>query len=43
MPLNRDVDDNDDGGNDYAGFYSANNSDSSRHPKLIVTYISWWS
>ena len=32
------VDDNNDGGNDYAGFYSANNSNSARHPRLIVTY-----
>ena len=32
------LDDNDDRGNDYGGFYSANNSDDSRHPKLIVTY-----
>ena len=31
-------DDNDDNGNDYGGFYSSNNSNSGRHPRLIVTY-----
>ncbi|MCH9646666.1 MAG: M36 family metallopeptidase [Deltaproteobacteria bacterium] len=33
------IDDNDDGGNDYVGFYSANNGTASRHPQLVVTYI----
>ena len=33
------LDDNDDRGNDYGGFYSANNGTASRHPRLIVTYI----
>ncbi|MFT4564273.1 MAG: hypothetical protein ACI9BW_004036, partial [Gammaproteobacteria bacterium] len=33
-----DLDDNDDGGNDYAGIYSSDNRNSSRHPRLIVTY-----
>lgn len=32
------LDDNDDLGNDFAGFFSANNSNSARHPRLIVTY-----
>ena len=32
------TDDNDDRGTDYAGFYSANNGTTSRHPRLIVTY-----
>ncbi len=32
------LDDNDDRGNDYSGFYPTNNADSSRHPRLIVTY-----
>lgn len=32
------LDDNDDGDSDYAGFYSPNNDNSSRHPRLIVTY-----
>ena len=32
------LDDNDDGGTDLAGFYSANNSNAARHPRLIVTY-----
>jgi hypothetical protein len=32
------VDDNDDRGTDIAGFYSANNSNAARHPRLIVTY-----
>ncbi len=31
-------DDNDDRDSDYAGFYSSDNSDRARHPKLIVTY-----
>ncbi len=33
------IDDNDDGGNDNAGFYSGDNSVASRHPELEVTYI----
>jgi PKD repeat protein len=31
-------DDNDDRGDDFAGFYSANNSNVTHHPRLIVTY-----
>ena len=31
-------DDNGDGGNDFAGYYSANSSNPAHHPKLIVTY-----
>ncbi len=31
-------DDNDDGGNDYVGFYSGSNGTSGNHPRLIVTY-----
>ncbi len=33
------VDDNDDGGDDHMGYYSGDNSVSSRHPQLVVTYI----
>jgi hypothetical protein len=33
------LDDNDDLGNDYAGFHSANSSNSAYWPRLIVTYI----
>ena len=33
-----DLDDNDDGGNDYMGWYSADNSDPANHPQLEVTY-----
>ena len=33
-----DLDDNDDNGNDYIGYYSGDNSDSSRHPQLVVVY-----
>ncbi|MEM7586392.1 MAG: Ig-like domain-containing protein, partial [Acidobacteriota bacterium] len=33
-----DLDDNDDSGNDYMGYYSGDNSNSSRHPQLVVTY-----
>ena len=33
-----DLDDNDDGGNDYIGYYSGDNSNSSRHPQLVVVY-----
>ena len=32
------IDDNDDGGNDNAGFYSGDNSNASRHPQLEITY-----
>lgn len=32
------LDDNDDSSSDFVGFYSANNSNATRHPKLIVTY-----
>ena len=32
------LDDNDDLGNDYVGFYSSSNSTSSNRPRLIVTY-----
>jgi PKD repeat protein len=32
------LDDNDDRGNDYVGFYSANNNNAARHPKLILIY-----
>ena len=32
------LDDNDDQGADFAGFYSANNNNPARHPRLIVTY-----
>ena len=33
-----DLDDNDDGGNDYVGYYSGNNGTAANHPQLIVTY-----
>jgi hypothetical protein len=33
------LDDNDDNGNDYVGFYSANNSNAARHPTLTVNYL----
>ena len=33
-----DLDDNDDRGNDYMGYYSSNNSNSANHPQLVVTY-----
>ena len=32
------LDDNDDGGNDYIGYYSGNNSTSANRPQLVVTY-----
>jgi PKD repeat protein len=32
------LDDNDDRGNDYVGFYSANNNNAARHPKLVIIY-----
>lgn len=33
-----DLDDNDDGSDDYIGYYSGDNGDSSRHPQLVVVY-----
>ncbi len=33
-----DLDDNDDSGNDYIGYYSGDNSSSANHPQLEVTY-----
>lgn len=33
------LDDNDDHGNDIAGFFSANNRNAARHPRLFVTYV----
>ncbi|MCP3960810.1 MAG: DNRLRE domain-containing protein, partial [bacterium] len=33
-----DLDDNDDGGDDYVGYYSGDNGTSSRHPQLVVVY-----
>lgn len=32
------LDDNDDRGNDYIGYYSGNNATAANHPQLIVTY-----
>jgi fibronectin type 3 domain-containing protein len=32
------LDDNDDGGNDYIGYYSGNNSTAANRPQLVVTY-----
>ncbi len=32
------LDDNDDNGNDYMGFYSADNANSGNHPQLVVSY-----
>jgi hypothetical protein len=32
------LDDNDDNGNDYLGYYSGNNSTSGNRPQLVVTY-----
>jgi len=34
-----DLDDNDDRGNDYIGYYSAENADPANHPQLVVTYL----
>ncbi len=34
------LDDNDDGGSDYAGFYSGSNSTANNRPRLVVTYTS---
>ncbi len=33
-----DIDDDDDGGNDYKGFFSGENGNSANHPQLVVTY-----
>ena len=33
------IDDNNDGGNDYMGYYSGDNANASRRPQLVVTYI----
>ncbi len=38
MRLSMSLDDNDDQDNDWAGFYSSDNANSSRHPALIVEY-----
>jgi hypothetical protein len=32
------LDDNDDGGNDYIGYYSGDNSTAANRPQLVVTY-----
>ena len=32
------LDDNDNGSNDYTGYYSSDNSNAIRHPKLIIDY-----
>lgn len=32
------LDDNDDGGNDYLGYYGGNHSSSANRPQLVVTY-----
>jgi hypothetical protein len=32
------LDDNDDGGNDYLGYYSGNNGTAANRPQLVVTY-----
>jgi hypothetical protein len=32
------LDDNDDRGNDFAGFYSGENSNAARRPRLVVEY-----
>ncbi len=33
------LDDNDDDGNDYVGFYSADHATASKHPQMVVTYL----
>ena len=38
LRLSFSLDDNDDAGNDFAGFYSADNGTAARHPRLIVEY-----
>ncbi|MCI5195498.1 MAG: PKD domain-containing protein [Candidatus Electrothrix sp. AW5] len=38
MRLYFSLDDDNDGGNDYAGFYSGDNSNAARRPRLFVTY-----
>jgi hypothetical protein len=32
------LDDNDDNTNDYAGYYSSNNSNATRRPRLVISY-----
>ena len=32
------LDDNDDNGEDYIGYYSGNNATAANHPQLVVTY-----
>ena len=32
------LDDNDDNGNDFMGFYSGNNGTAANHPQLVITY-----
>ena len=38
MRIYFDLDDNDDAGNDYIGYYSGDNSNASNHPQLVVVY-----
>ncbi len=38
LRIHFDLDDNDDRGNDYVGYYSADDSDPANHPQLEVTY-----
>jgi hypothetical protein len=38
MRVHFNLDDNDDGGNDYIGYYSGNSSTSGNRPQLVVTY-----
>jgi hypothetical protein len=33
------LDDNDDNGDDYIGYYSGNNATAANHPQLVVTYL----
>ena len=33
------LDDNDDNGDDYIGYYSSNNATAANHPQLVVTYL----
>ncbi len=39
MRIAFDLDDNDDGGNDYMGYYAADNNNASNRPQLVVTYL----
>ncbi len=39
MRIYFELDDNDDGGDDHMGYYSANHSDPANHPQLVVTYV----